>query len=249
MSSPQRSWVENWLRLCTRTQQAKTKVGSVVICLCVCAVTETKDTCGTGCCCFVYWRRSKHLKLRNVFLFVPQKQSLSSHFCISQGSLISPRNSRSPSCKSETPLYFEFLLGHTLTSQTDAHLYIPCLFPACKLTTQRTVWRGTSWPRGSSRLLVQGRSSSLPKAGPQMLIEGRSAVARSMRKDSRPLTLVRAHSYTGNEQFMWVPVASRLQASMTCQCNKPSLCLCALRSRAHVELLRRLLLGEGEEED
>ena len=31
--------------------------------------------------------------------------------------------------------------------------------------------------------------------------------------------------------------------------QKPSLCLCALRSRAHVDLLCGLLLGEAEEED
>lgn len=76
-------------------------------------------------------------------------------------------------------------------------------FAAYRLTTQKTAWRGISWLRGSWRLQGPGRSCRQPKAGLQISTAERSAAARSMRRGSRALTLVGAHTYTCSDTVMW----------------------------------------------
>lgn len=124
------------------------------------------------------------------FLSVQQKQSLSSHFCTLLPSLISPKICRSSFCKSEqlvSSFYCPIFTPLQKPSTTLIFLLPFHCFTACRLITHKTASRGTSWPRGSWMLRGQARSCRQPKAAHPISTAERSAVARFMKRESRPL--------------------------------------------------------------
>lgn len=191
-----RSWVLNWLRSFTETQRRKSKVRNFNIYIqfrwdiwisFVASWNKLRLFLWLIC---VFWISSAVPKALFLPSSVQQKPSLSSHFCTLQPSLISPKISKSSFCKSKQRVSSFYWLPFpvhptTVTSSLPFH----CL-AACRVITQKTALRGTSWPRGSWKLRAQARSCRRSKAGRQISTAEKSAAARSTKKDSRPSILV-----------------------------------------------------------